>query len=141
MGSASHEVREAADFVDEHENEIENINFIFGSKAQSIELLRKLSNTELYTLTSSFPFNFEIGGVGVDKASALQFICDECGIDASGVMALGDSANDLAMLRFAGVGVAMGGASHEVREAADFVTLGPEDCGVALAINSALGYK
>jgi hydroxymethylpyrimidine pyrophosphatase-like HAD family hydrolase len=44
------------------------------------------------------------------------------------------------MLRFSGVGVAMQGASHEVREAADFVTLGPGDCGVALAINSAFGY-
>jgi Cof subfamily protein (haloacid dehalogenase superfamily) len=130
-----------ADFTEAHKTEIENINFVYGNREQGIELLNKLSGCDLYTLTSSMPFNFEIGGAGVDKAAALQFVCDEFGISQAEVMAIGDSANDLAMLHFAGVSVAMGDASYEIREAADFITLGAEECGVALAINSAMGYK
>lgn len=50
------------------------------------------------------------------------------------VIALGDSDNDLEMLRYAGVGVAMGNAAPHIRDAADRVTASCDEDGVAIAI-------
>ena len=50
------------------------------------------------------------------------------------VMAVGDSENDIEMLREAGLGIAMGNASDEVKEVADEITLDNEHEGVAAAI-------
>jgi len=49
-------------------------------------------------------------------------------------MAFGDDLNDLSMLRAAGLGVAMGNASAEVKAAADYVTAACDENGVALAL-------
>ena len=63
------------------------------------------------------------------KAFLARFGCapEEC-------MAFGDQHNDLDMLRFAGVGVAMGNAADEVKAAADHVTTSVEEDGIALAL-------
>ena len=54
------------------------------------------------------------------------------------VMAVGDSMNDIAMIREAGFGVAMGNAQEAVKEAADWVTGINTDHGVAQAIDRVL---
>lgn len=64
----------------------------------------------------------DLSPVGVTKASGLELVCREHGIDASDVLAIGDGRNDIEMLRWAGRGVAMGQAVEEVRAAADHVT-------------------
>ncbi|MDR1067794.1 MAG: Cof-type HAD-IIB family hydrolase [Clostridiales Family XIII bacterium] len=125
-----------ADFAFDHIHEIENINFIYGDTIQRLKILNALSSSDLYTLTSSFSFNFEIGGIGVSKAVALEEICAQLGVDASEVLAIGDNSNDLSMIEFAGIGVAMQDATHDVRQAADTVTLANDDLGVAFAINT-----
>lgn len=125
-----------ADFAFEHIHEIENINFIYGDTIQRLKILNALSGSDLYTLTSSFSFNFEIGGIGVSKAGALEEICAQLNINASEVLAIGDNSNDLSMIEFAGIGVAMQDATHDVRQAADTVTLANDDLGVAFAIDT-----
>jgi len=50
------------------------------------------------------------------------------------VLAIGDSRNDVPMLRWAGLGVAMGNAQPEVKQSVRFVTASNDDDGVALAI-------
>lgn len=71
---------------------------------------------------------------GVHKASGLQHVARELGIDASDVLAIGDGRNDIEMLRWAGRGVAMGQAVDEVREVADFVTGSVYDDGAAVEL-------
>ena len=56
------------------------------------------------------------------------------GISLSRTLAFGDGLNDLSMLRTAGVGVAMGNAYAELKDAADFVTLSCDECGVGAGI-------
>ena len=68
------------------------------------------------------------------KDRALSELCDDLKVDASAVLAVGDSRNDLPMLRWSGVGVAMGNALPEVREAAAHVTASNSEDGVARAI-------
>jgi hydroxymethylpyrimidine pyrophosphatase-like HAD family hydrolase len=50
------------------------------------------------------------------------------------VIAIGDSGNDLSMIEFAGLGVAMGNASNEIKAQADFVTDTNMNDGVAMVV-------
>lgn len=89
-------------------------------------------------VTSSHPSNIEVSAEGVSKRSGLERLCTELGIQLSEVMAIGDSHNDLDMLRAVGLGVAMGNGSDEVKEAADEITKTNAEDGVALAIQKYL---
>lgn len=71
---------------------------------------------------------------GVTKASGLDSVATRLGVEHSRVLAIGDGRNDLEMLRWAGRGVAMGGAPVEVQDAADDVTETVENDGVALEL-------
>ncbi len=75
--------------------------------------------------------------LGVSKATGLQELADSLGVDNEGTIALGDGTNDIEMLSWAGHGVAMGGASDEVRAVADAVT-GPVDYDGAAAVIEAV---
>lgn len=77
----------------------------------------------------------DIAPEGINKATALAEVCDELGISADDVLALGDGRNDLEMLAWAGRGVAMGDAPWEVRAAADDVAANFEDGGTALELD------
>jgi Cof subfamily protein (haloacid dehalogenase superfamily) len=68
------------------------------------------------------------------KQHALARLCADFQIPAEAVLAVGDSRNDVPMLRWAGVGVAMANALPEVREAVRYVSASNERDGVALAI-------
>lgn len=68
------------------------------------------------------------------KGMALAVLADKLGIKREEVMAIGDSYNDIPMLEFAGVGVAMGNADEKVKAAADFVTAHHQEDGVAVAL-------
>jgi hydroxymethylpyrimidine pyrophosphatase-like HAD family hydrolase len=128
-------VDDLSGFTKEHIDEIENINFIHTDEADRIKLLHKLAaHRELYTLTTSLPFNFEIGGAGVDKAKAVDIIAGQLDIKQSEVMCIGDNNNDVAMIEYAGVGVAVEDAVSAAKEAADFITTSNDKDGVAFAI-------
>lgn len=88
--------------------------------------------------TSGAPF-VEVTAAGVDKGSALARIAAARGLDRHEIMAFGDQMNDLTMLQWAGVGVAMGNARPEAVAAADQVTEANGDDGVARAIERLLG--
>jgi Cof subfamily protein (haloacid dehalogenase superfamily) len=84
--------------------------------------------------TRSKPNYLEILAPGVSKADALQFLAQKWGFDRTEIMAIGDAPNDLAMIRWAGTGVAMANAVPAVREQADFITSDNNHHGVAEAI-------
>jgi HAD superfamily hydrolase (TIGR01484 family) len=73
----------------------------------------------------------DLAPMGVSKASGLEYVARELGIDAADVLAIGDGRNDIEMLRWAGRGVAMGQAVEEVKEAADAVAGSVYDEGAA----------
>lgn len=68
------------------------------------------------------------------KCNGLQRVADRLGVQREEVLAIGDHINDLKMLQFAGIGVAMGNAIPEVKAVADFVTATREEDGVAQAL-------
>ena len=76
----------------------------------------------------------DLAPVGVSKASGLEYVAQQLGVDRADVLAIGDGRNDIEMLRWAGRGVAMGQAIDEVKAAADAVTASVDDDGAALEI-------
>jgi Cof subfamily protein (haloacid dehalogenase superfamily) len=89
-------------------------------------------------VTRSLPHYVEIGSLEGTKVSALGFLCERWGIEPERVLAFGDADNDIDMLRFAGHGVAVGGMTGEVREAADRVVPGVDEDGVACYVDTLL---
>lgn len=99
-----------------------------------IERLRPLAEArfgaDLYVTQTSRNL-LEFHHPQVSKGQALAQIARDLGVSPHEVIAFGDSHNDLEMLRFAGLGVAMGNASDEVKAVADLVTLPNDQDGIA----------
>lgn len=76
----------------------------------------------------------EVSAGGVDKGSALARLAGDLGVDAADAVAFGDMPNDVAMLCWAGTGVAMGNAHPDLVAVADFATASNDDDGVALVL-------
>ena len=88
---------------------------------------------QLYVTQSAFDL-LEFLHPDVSKANGLKTIAQDLGIPPEEVVAIGDSHNDIGMLQFAGLGVAMGNAHDEVKSEADHVTRSNAEEGVDLAI-------
>ena len=88
---------------------------------------------ELPTLVASrwCPIFADVNVAGIDKATGMEEFMRSYGFSAAEVAAFGDGGNDVAMLRAAGVGVAMG---DEALNAADYVTASVDDDGIAKAL-------
>jgi Cof subfamily protein (haloacid dehalogenase superfamily) len=91
---------------------------------------------DLVEVSHSSPHDalLEISAPGVSKASALAAVCAELGVAPGRVMAFGDMPNDLAMLSWAGWGVAVANAHADVIAAADEVTASNDEAGVAAVL-------
>jgi Cof subfamily protein (haloacid dehalogenase superfamily) len=85
-------------------------------------------------ITTSGDWFCEVMAAGATKAAAIDWTAVHLGLQTGGVMAMGDSPNDIPMLRAATLGIAMGNASPMVIAAADVVTASNNDEGVAQAI-------
>lgn len=71
---------------------------------------------------------------GLNKANGIEKVIEITGIKKENTVAMGDSANDLAMLEYAQIGVVMKNAPEEVQAQADYITDFNYECGVAKAI-------
>jgi Cof subfamily protein (haloacid dehalogenase superfamily) len=85
-------------------------------------------------LPASDPHLIQIVHAKVDKAHALKSVCDSYGISSEKVMAIGDAPNDVGMLKWSGLGVAVGNAFDEARRAADVIVPANDEDGVAHAL-------
>ncbi len=87
--------------------------------------------------TKSKPNYLEILAKDVSKGRALQFLIESWGFDQNEVMAIGDAPNDLSMVEWAGVGVAIGNAVDIVKKHANLIVGDNNHDGVAEAIDLA----
>lgn len=82
-------------------------------------------------VTSSNPRFLEIISHQVTKGQALKTLAEKMGIKQEEVVAFGDSYNDLSMIEYAGLGVAMGNAPQAIKDKADLLALSNKEDGVA----------
>ncbi len=85
-------------------------------------------------LTKSKPQFLEFSHPKAAKGCALEWLAASCGVDREEVLAIGDSYNDMDMVEWAGLGVAMGNAPEPVKDVADHVAATNEENGVAETI-------
>jgi len=83
---------------------------------------------------NTFPHYTELVLMGEDKGKAIGIVLDALCLDRKNSIAIGDNINDIDMLKFAGIGIAMGNADDTVKAEADFVTGNCGEGGVADAI-------
>ncbi len=108
--------------------------FIEQDNIKLTRVREKLSKIEGISLSSSWGNNVEVMNKGVSKGTALALLSRELGIESENIMAIGDNENDLSMINFAGIGVAMENGNPILRESADFIAPSNEEDGVAYAI-------
>ncbi len=122
------------EFALQNKEHIENISVTFPEAEQKSKVMEMFSEVEAVHLTSSFPYNVEIGNVTATKGEALKHLLAKFHLSADNLMACGDSLNDLEMLKLAKVGVAMGNASEEIKAECKYITASNKEDGVAVAI-------
>lgn len=101
-----------------------------------VELEEKMKTIfgDALSISRSAPFFLEIMAPGVGKDHSLARLLAQLDLSREQLIAFGDGFNDLTMLRFAGMGVAMANAAEEVKAVADFVTLSNDEDGVGHAV-------
>lgn len=104
------------------------------AKLHAVEKKLQQEFAEELSVMRSKPFFLEFLESGVTKGSSLNHLIGKLGIKREEVIAIGDSYNDLAMIEFAGLGVAMGNAPDEIKQKADYVTDTNMNDGVAKVV-------
>jgi hypothetical protein len=82
----------------------------------------------------SEPYFLELVPKGIDKAQSLAVLLGEIGMKREEMICVGDGFNDLSMIQYAGLGVAMANAQEVVKQNADYITLSNEEDGVAAVV-------
>lgn len=122
------------EFILDKNTPIEKIQLLFKDISKKYEAFDQLKQLSKFTFTSAMPNNIEINSATSNKGDGLLGLGNLLGIKKEEMMACGDSSNDYDMIKLAGLGVAMGNATKEIKEIADFITLSNEEDGVAYAI-------
>lgn len=104
-------------------------------KAEKLEKQLQEKYGSVASIYRSEPFFLEIMPKDVDKASSLDRMLAGMGISREDVICCGDGFNDISMIKYAGVGVAMENAQPAVREAADYVTASNDNDGLVEVID------
>ena len=80
-------------------------------------------------------YSIEIGPKGVSKGNSVKILSNYLSINIDDVICIGDNENDIEMVKYAGLGVAMGNGVDSLKEVADYVTDTNINSGVANVIN------
>lgn len=86
------------------------------------------------TVVSSWNDNIEVMSPGVSKGNSIRKLARHYGLEGQQVMCFGDNQNDISMIEYAGMGIAMGNATEELKRRADYITDTNDNDGVAKAI-------
>ena len=127
--------RRAEDFVGEITFEV-NKFLLTGEGSQMEKIVVQLQKQfgEQLNIFRSEPYFIEVMPPNIDKAYSLSKLLEHMGYTRKQMICCGDGFNDISMLRYAGLGVAMENAQPEVKEAADFITRSNDEDGVAYVI-------
>lgn len=87
-----------------------------------------------YTIVKSAPYFLEFLNIKSNKGSGMEALANYLGIEKEEIICVGDAGNDKHMVEFAGLGIAMGNATEDIKEIAQYITKSNEEDGVAEVI-------
>ena len=126
-------------FIREHIHELDSIDIIVRDETHKKKLHELITAGEKRVyVTSSVKQLLEISDCHAGKHSGLAYVLDCLGLQPEQSAAFGDADNDIDMIRFAGVGIAMGNASESLKAQADFITKTNDEDGVVCALKNIL---
>ncbi|WP_010238757.1 sugar-phosphatase [Clostridium arbusti] len=96
---------------------------------------------EKYTIMRSMPYFLEFLNKNANKGTGVKLLSEKLGIKQNEIICAGDADNDKHMLKYAGLGVAMGNASDNIKEIANFTTKTNEEDGIAYVIDKFIFNK
>ncbi len=122
--------KDIKDIIDKKIN-IYKFIFIDNDREKLYKLRGELKEIDNINISSSWFNNIEIMEKKVSKGNSLKFLCDRLNIPRESVIAVGDNENDISMIDFAGLGVAMENANEKAKTRADIITSTNDKDGVA----------
>ena len=120
---------------------LENINLVFADMELRKETWDRLKALGLASVTAATTKNIEITSLFATKAKALEKLCEVLGFTRENVLAMGDGDNDMPMIEFAGIGVAMANGEDHIKEAADIIADDCDDFGAAKILEQIIESK
>ena len=139
--STRHPVNDMLSFILEHRKSIEGGNFIVTDRALKKQLMEELRAEGCLYVTSSVQRYVELSHLEVCKRSAVRWLAEHLGVSSKSVMAFGDGNNDMEMIDYAGIGVAMANGTEELRQIADRIAPPCEENGVAVFLSDFFNWN
>lgn len=130
------QVQSLRQYIRETQISPEKINLPYIPEELRGEIKERLSQNKGLKLVSSAFDNLEINAAGCHKGSALAALGEILNISRENTAAIGDNGNDREMLEYAGLSIAMGNATEEIKKIAKAATVSCEEDGAALAIEN-----
>ncbi len=116
-------------FFDEHE------------RLQKLKESLPLEFSKKFNIMFSKPFFLEFTDINVSKGNALKFLAQYYNLKRDEIMAIGDGDNDISMIEYAGIGVAVENATEKLKEVASFITLSCDNSGFAHAVEKVFNVE
>ena len=120
---------------------LENINLVFADMELRKETWNRLKALGLASVTAATTKNIEITSLYATKAKALEKLCEVLGFTRENVLAMGDGDNDMPMIQFAGIGIAMENGEEHIKQAADIIADDCNDFGAAKILEQIIESK
>lgn len=121
-------------YVEQHTGEVCKVNLYHPGQEARRRTLERLADLDAQAAVGEAA-SVEFTPAGVTKALGLELLCAHLGCTLDACVAVGDAFNDMEVLQAAGVAVAMGNATDEVKGLADLVVADNDHDGIAEAID------
>lgn len=132
----SMKIRKVDDFIDFVDFEVNKL-LMTAPKEKAEVFVKELQDRfgDILSIYRSEPFFIEIMPMNVDKAASLDRMLETIGCTKDDMICCGDGFNDMSMIQYAGVGVAMENAQPQVKEVADYITASNDNDGIVQVIH------
>lgn len=116
------------------DREIYKVGVYFDNSKKTEKMIEELNRDNDIEGCKSMSYMYDVMAKGINKGYALKQLGEYLNIDQSEIVAIGDNENDISMIKFAGLGVAMENATKNIKNIADYITTTNDKDGVSNVI-------
>ena len=125
------------------DEDVKKVLFLSDDDGYGVDMVRKEIDPMFTVVNNTVGLPQEIMAEivlsGISKATGIEKVLSYFGVDRSDSVAIGDGSNDIEMVEYADIGIAMGNSSGDLKAVADYITTDIEEDGIKNAIFYALG--
>ena len=118
--------------------QVNKLHVVFSDPSEMPDFADYCKSIEGIICTYPSNYNMEIFATGCNKDKGIRIICEKCGIEQQDTIAIGDSDNDVAMIQYANIGIAVDNAMDVLKEVADYITKSNNEDGPAIVLEKIL---